>query len=88
MLMAQEWDALPYYVKPTFWNRWGLGAMMSRLNSLPVPGDQGQRFCPMGYSIPDLGPSHGKKDQKLMEERVRSIGERGHVYFEGLTAVN
>lgn len=58
--------------------------MIFRLNQLPVPGDQGQRFCPMGYTVPDLGPSHGKKDQKVMEQKVRGIGERGHIYFESV----
>lgn len=74
--------AMPYYNKPTLTNRWGPGACIRRLQGLPVPGDQGQRFCPMGYKIPEAGPLQGRKQQKEMEEKVKQIVAREEKYFE------
>lgn len=50
-----RYDTLPYYVKPTLYNRWGLGAIASRLMGVPVPGDEG--FCPEGFMTSDAGPA-------------------------------
>ena len=50
------WEAAPYYVKPTFWRRWGPQAWVSKYMGLPVPGDEGAKYHPEGYSIPDVGP--------------------------------
>ncbi|KAI4154404.1 MAG: hypothetical protein LQ340_001699 [Diploschistes diacapsis] len=68
-----DYLALPYYVHPTLANRWGFGALTRRIQGLPVPGEQGQSFCPMGYAVPDVGPGHGKKEQEAVEERVAQI---------------
>ena len=48
-----------------------------RVQGLPIPGDQGQKICPMGYTTPKVGPGRGKKEQKAMEEKVASIIGRG-----------
>ncbi|TLD15667.1 uncharacterized protein PgNI_02519 [Pyricularia grisea] len=45
---------LPVYVRPTFWNRWGPGALYFRLIGKPVPGDKGME--PDGYLLKDAGP--------------------------------
>ncbi|KAL8917020.1 MAG: hypothetical protein Q9172_006015 [Xanthocarpia lactea] len=50
------WEAAPYYVKPTFWRRWGPQAWVSKLLGLPVPGDEGAKYQPEGYNIPEVGP--------------------------------
>lgn len=50
------WEGAPYYVRPTFWRRWGPGAWGSRLVGLPVPGDEGEKYYPQGYHLPDVGP--------------------------------
>ncbi|KAL8692432.1 MAG: hypothetical protein Q9218_002532 [Villophora microphyllina] len=50
------WDAAPYYVKPTFWRRWGPGALVSRLLRIPLPGDEGDKYRPQGYRLADVGP--------------------------------
>jgi len=65
-------DGAPFYVKPTFMNRWGPGAWISWLRGLPLPGDDGDTYYPQGYFIPDVGPKafEGKgRDyfQKTME---------------------
>lgn len=52
-----KWDAAPYYVKPTLWNRWlSPTAWITRLLRLPVPGDEGDNYYPRGYDIADVGP--------------------------------
>lgn len=67
----------PWYVKPTFWNRWGLSALLSRLAGAPVPGDGGSRFQPEGYHIHEVGPEklrgQGKEE---IEEMVRDLERR------------
>ena len=50
------WEGAPYYVRPTFWRRWGPPAWTSRLVGLPVPGDEGERYYPKGYQLLDVGP--------------------------------
>ncbi|KAL8809267.1 MAG: hypothetical protein Q9200_003557 [Gallowayella weberi] len=51
------WEGAPYYVKPTFWRRWGPEAWASRLLGLPLPGDDGAKYHPQGYKIPEVGPN-------------------------------
>ena len=73
----RSYEAFPYYVEPTFLSRWGPGAWMRKAQGHYIPGDEGQRFCPMGYSVPDVGPGHGKKEQKTMEDTVRNRSAPG-----------
>jgi hypothetical protein len=68
-----SWDAAPYYVKPTFWNRWGPSAWFTRALGQPLPGDGGDKYHPSGYRIQNIGPKYfeGKGQQaveKTMEE--------------------
>ncbi|KAL8677560.1 MAG: hypothetical protein Q9186_006021 [Xanthomendoza sp. 1 TL-2023] len=51
------WEGAPYYVTPTMWRRWGPEAWASRLLGLPVPGDEGAKYYPQGYKIPEVGPN-------------------------------
>ncbi|KAJ5771008.1 uncharacterized protein N7511_003059 [Penicillium nucicola] len=51
-----KWEAAPYYVKPTLWNRWGPTAWLTWALGRPVPGDEGDKYSPAGYVIPDIGP--------------------------------
>ncbi|EAU31828.1 conserved hypothetical protein [Aspergillus terreus NIH2624] len=78
------WEGLPYYVKPTFWNRWGPAAWFSRLVGLPVPGDDGDKYYPHGYDTQDLGPKYfegkGRKTmQEIKDELARVMKERPFV---------
>lgn len=69
-----NWEAAPYYVKPTFWNRWGPAALLTRLLGRPVPGDEGEKYYPFGYSIPDVGPKYFEgKGRKALEETVEEL---------------
>ena len=63
-----RYDTLPYYVMPTFLNRWGPGALASRLRGVPVPGDEG--FYPEGFKTSDAGPSAFSGKGRLEAERT------------------
>ncbi|KAF9890271.1 hypothetical protein FE257_006185 [Aspergillus nanangensis] len=72
-IFITQWDAAPYYVKPTFWNRWGPVAWLTWVMGRPLPGDDGSKYYPQGYYIPDVGPKYfegkGRKPlEKTMEE--------------------
>lgn len=66
--------AHPYYVKPTFYSRWGPAAIYSRLIGGRLPGDEGTKYHPDGYLIPEVGPDSqrgkGKEYMDMTKERV------------------
>ncbi|KAJ5211148.1 hypothetical protein N7491_010968 [Penicillium cf. griseofulvum] len=74
----RQWDAAPYYVKPTFWNRWGPTAWLTWALGRPLPGDEGNKYYPTGYSVPDVGPKHfeGKGRKQLDETLLELKGYR------------
>ncbi|KAB5558279.1 hypothetical protein GE09DRAFT_107285 [Coniochaeta sp. 2T2.1] len=51
---ALRYVAHPWYVKPSLWLRWGLGAVCLRLFGGFVPGDG--KYHPEGYLIWEVGP--------------------------------
>ncbi|KAI9750667.1 MAG: hypothetical protein M4579_006363 [Chaenotheca gracillima] len=65
----------PWYVKPTFLRRCGLGAWMTWVLGGTLPGDQGDKFRPQGYEIAELGPVRleklGKKEGVIETNRLR-----------------
>lgn len=69
----------PIYVQPTFWNRWGPGAMMTRLKGKEVPGDPG--LCGEGYLWEEVGPRRvfgkGAETMAKMEEEIRQVRTGG-----------
>ncbi|KAL8712245.1 MAG: hypothetical protein Q9220_003396 [cf. Caloplaca sp. 1 TL-2023] len=75
------WEGAPYYVKPTFWRRWGFEAWGSRLLGLPVPGDEGDKYHPEGYRIPDVGPKlffgKGKEPAEATVAELRKVRTGG-----------
>jgi len=75
---APRWRVLPYYVKPTFANRWGPGALLARLRGGVLPGDDGDKYYPEGYVISELGPEKFiGKGQKEMEEDIDKMERLG-----------
>ncbi|MCJ1311507.1 hypothetical protein MMC25_005179 [Agyrium rufum] len=71
------YDALPYYVKPTLWNRFGPGSWTFRVLGKPVPGDEGEKFAPCGYRIPAVGPrKEGAPGWGDELKKVREFGKR------------
>ncbi|KAM5458159.1 hypothetical protein MaudCBS49596_000071 [Microsporum audouinii] len=73
---ALAWDNVPYYVKPTLWNRWGPEALFTRLLGKPVPGDDGDKYSPDGFNPPDVGPlrfsGKGKEYHDQMKKRLQA----------------
>lgn len=71
---VRDWVAAPYYVQPTFWNRWGPGSWISRMLGLPVPGAEGDKYYPDGYDTRDLGPKYfegkGRKTVQDMKDEL------------------
>ncbi|CEN62349.1 hypothetical protein ASPCAL08985 [Aspergillus calidoustus] len=74
-IFATQWDAAPYYVKPTIWNRWGPAAWYTWALGRPLPGDQGDKYYPNGYNIANVGPKHfegmGRKSQQEAVEGLK-----------------
>ena len=72
---ALHWDDYPWYVKPTFWNRWGPGAVLTRLTGGVVPGDPA--YLPGGYLAAELGPDNLRgKGEAEMERNRAELRER------------
>ncbi len=74
-----KWETTPTYVKPTWWNRWGPGGIMSLIMGKPRPGDEG--MYPEGFTIKDTGPSvfvgKGAKEMAMTKEKLRAQGIGG-----------
>ena len=45
---------------------------------LPVPGDEGDKYRPSGYKIPEVGPDsmRGKGADHMRASKERLVGER------------
>jgi hypothetical protein len=73
-----EYEGAPYYVKPTFRNRWGPMAWVTWMRGRPVPGDDGSTYFPNGYDIKDVGPKtfEGKGRKFIEETQQRLRAER------------
>ncbi|KAL4861889.1 hypothetical protein BDV12DRAFT_207670 [Aspergillus spectabilis] len=72
------YEAIPYYVKPTIWNRWGPGAWVSWAMGMPLPGDEDDKYYPRGFDLEDLGPKYfeGKGRKTVAEIRELLKKER------------
>ncbi|KAL4941957.1 hypothetical protein BDV06DRAFT_170965 [Aspergillus oleicola] len=72
------YEAIPYYVKPTLWNRWGPGAWVSWAMGMPLPGDEDDKYYPRGFDLEDLGPKYfeGKGRKSVAEIRELLKKER------------
>ncbi|OBR14556.1 hypothetical protein CH63R_03282 [Colletotrichum higginsianum IMI 349063] len=60
----------PWYVKPTFWSRWGPGAWLVRALGGKVPGSRGDRYFPQGYDLMTIGPEpqRGKGREDMLSD--------------------
>jgi len=73
------WETVPWYVRPTFRNRWlNLQSWKSWMMGLPVPGDAGEKYWPKGYEIREIGPAsmRGKGEQYAKKSREKLVAER------------
>jgi hypothetical protein len=68
----------PWYVKPTFSSKWGLGAMLVRALGGKVPGSRGDRYQPGGYDLMTIGPEpqkeHGAEEMMSDIEAIKARG--------------
>lgn len=72
----QKYDAAPYYVKPSLWERWKPGAWKSWMMGLPIPGDEGDKYFPGGYKIPEIGPlSMRGNGHGYIKAKVEELGK-------------
>jgi len=74
-----NWETVPWYVKPTIWNRWfSLQSWKSWIMGLPIPGDGGEEYWPKGYRIHEIGPRamRGKGEQYARDSREKLVAER------------
>ena len=79
-----DYLAHPWYIKPTLRRRWGPGAWMTKLLGYKLPGDDGDKYCPEGYTITDVGPEafSGKGMQDMEKTRFRLVqADRGRCPF-------
>ncbi|PNS16494.1 hypothetical protein CAC42_228 [Sphaceloma murrayae] len=74
---ATQWTDHPWYVKPTWGRRWSFNAVLLKMVGGKLPGDDGDRFLPGGYKIPEVGPDYQKgKGGKEMEEDMAKLAGR------------
>lgn len=71
---ANFWIVEPWYVKPTFWNRWGLKAILSRLRGGAVPVENGP-WRDGGYDLRTIGPAaqegRGREEMEAIFEALK-----------------
>ncbi len=72
------YETQPWYVKPNFWNRYEPRAWKNWIMGLPVPGDEGDKYRPSGYKIPEIGPDSmkGKGADYMRMSKERLVGAR------------
>ncbi|KAL9624898.1 MAG: hypothetical protein Q9160_000945 [Pyrenula sp. 1 TL-2023] len=79
------YDAQPYYIRPTLWNRWGPEAWGRRCMGLPLPGDDSAKFSSNGYFVPEIGPARfrgkGAREAKMTVEKLRMERKAGSCPF-------
>ncbi|KAJ5773723.1 hypothetical protein N7457_008619 [Penicillium paradoxum] len=68
----------PWYMEPTFWSQWGLGALLVRALGGKVPGARGDRYHPQGYDLMTIGPDpqkeHGAEEMLSGIEVIKARG--------------
>ena len=82
-----DYLAHPWYVRPSFTQRWGPRAWVTRLLGYKVPGDDGDKYVPQGYTFTEIGPQHlsgkGKGDMDKIQTRLISL-DRGGCPFSSM----
>ncbi|KAI4843621.1 hypothetical protein E4T44_06646 [Aureobasidium sp. EXF-8845] len=71
------WDSEPWYVEPTFVNRWCLQSWLDWAAGRPIPGDEGDKYFPQGFKSSVIGPAflagRGLEQAAKDEEQIRQI---------------
>jgi hypothetical protein len=68
----QVYAAHPWYVKPTWYKRWGPGALYNKFVGIPLPGDDAKYF-PDGFITEEVGPENfiGKGMADMYKDRIQ-----------------
>lgn len=78
-----HWNGLPWYVNPTWENRWGPEAWVTWICGGVLPGDD-KRYRPEGYSILSVGPTalehKGAENMRTTQEKLHA-SRRGRCPF-------
>ena len=78
---ATTYSTSPFYVKATFWNRWGPGALLNRARGFAVPSIE---YFSDGVAWESMGAKHSKSMQQAAEAKViaqATILENAHYGF-------
>lgn len=77
-LYKLDWIDKPWYVKPTFGERYGVPALLMKAFGRPVAGSEGTRFHPEGYVVTDIGPESlkGKGLGEMEKEKEKLRGRK------------
>ncbi|KAH8668250.1 hypothetical protein BGZ60DRAFT_376511 [Tricladium varicosporioides] len=71
----------PWYIRPTFWTRWGPVALLLRSLGGKPPGPGGEKYHPEGYDLMTIGPQpqegKGIEEMKTAIEYMKARGETG-----------
>jgi hypothetical protein len=77
-LFSLEYQAEPWYVQATVWNRWGVLAWIKWAGGKPVPGPEWQSE---GFLTKEVGPKSvrgkGEKEFGVETERLMGLGRGG-----------
>ncbi|KUJ13834.1 uncharacterized protein LY89DRAFT_590394 [Mollisia scopiformis] len=70
---SRKYNIQPWYVKPTFSNRYGLKAWRTWWKGGVLPGDDGGKYFPEGFRASELGPNglRGRGEKEMGAERSR-----------------
>lgn len=83
-LNAPTYMSHPWYVKPSFRNRWGPEAWVTWLVGGILPGDEGDRYIPHGFTASTIGPKffEGKGTKIMAETQLElTLAQRGGCPF-------
>lgn len=73
---SRKYNIQPWYVKPSFSNRYGLKAWRIWWKGGLLPGDDGDKYFPQGFVAAELGPNglRGRGEKEMSVERGRLEG--------------
>ncbi|KAH0536405.1 hypothetical protein FGG08_006730 [Glutinoglossum americanum] len=81
---ATTYSTCPFYVKATFWSRWGPGALLNRARGFALPGPQ---YFSDGVAWESMGARRNKSKQRAAEARViaqANFLEKAHYGYRAL----
>lgn len=75
---AVEYLSYPWYVKPTLSKRWGPKSWITRLLRRKLPGDDGNKYLPGGWTPAEIGRKalSGMGIKSMDEDRKQLISRK------------